>query len=549
MTGAVLGLTLRLRARTTLLSALGLAIFLPLAIAAYSTIDMSIYDQMPEALRSIMGIPAGADASALAYNVVYGSMGAVVMAGLAVSAGAAAIAGEEGDRTLGLLLSTPISRTRVLLSKAGAVGLLLLAAAGVLWLGGIIAPILLDAATGETHVGAAVVHLTAGAALHGSIALAIGAWTGRRRLAGTGTAVFVAVSFVLRGLLPLRPATEGLTTFIPWQHIDGNAPLVNGVNPGDLAFMLIGTVALLVLAIVGLGRRDLHQDDTSLTLLDRLRGVPLTHALAERLAGRVRVSGLFSRAVSEPRGLVIGASGLMVALGLLEGVLYESVASVAGAMLAQIPEEMLAFVGGSGLTSAAGWIRIEVLGLVAPAAVIGVGVTIAMREIAGQERDGTLRLLLSTTVPRRRVVAVAGATAGLGSATVAVATGIGIAAASLIGGLDLDLGGVLAATIMLVLLGWVFTALALALSAGTGRARLTIGVTVTTAVALYLADGVLRLSDALSSWSWITPFHHYALDEPLVNGLPVASAVALLVAAGMIAATAAPLMERRDLRG
>jgi ABC-type polysaccharide/polyol phosphate export permease len=78
--------------------------FLVLAMAAYGQVGTDVYSQMPEALRSLMGIPDGADAATLAYTVVFGMMGALTLAGLALSMGASSVAGDARDGSIGVLL-------------------------------------------------------------------------------------------------------------------------------------------------------------------------------------------------------------------------------------------------------------------------------------------------------------------------------------------------------------------------------------------------------------------------------------------------------------
>ena len=94
--------------------------FLLMAMAVYRDIDLSVYTELPEAFRSVIGIDQDADVGALAYNAVYSSYGALVLFSLALALGAAAIAGEERKGTIGLLLANPRSRSQVVLAKGAA---------------------------------------------------------------------------------------------------------------------------------------------------------------------------------------------------------------------------------------------------------------------------------------------------------------------------------------------------------------------------------------------------------------------------------------------
>ena len=108
------------RLRGVVIGTLVLIAFLLMAMAVYRDIDLSIYTSLPEAFRSMIGIEEDTDVGSLAYSAVYTSYGALVLFSLALAMGAGAIAGEERNGTIGLLLANPKSRTEVLLAKAAA---------------------------------------------------------------------------------------------------------------------------------------------------------------------------------------------------------------------------------------------------------------------------------------------------------------------------------------------------------------------------------------------------------------------------------------------
>ena len=167
----------------TAIAAVTLVLFMFYTMAVYTDIDLSIYTDLPAGIRELMGIPEGADAASLSYNVMLGFMGAVTLTGLAISMGSASIAGEERTGTLGLLLANRRSRTRVLVSKIGAMVLLTLTGAAVLLVASHVVPIVLDVEIGETHIDAMMLHLVVNALFYGFGAMAVGAWTGNRALA------------------------------------------------------------------------------------------------------------------------------------------------------------------------------------------------------------------------------------------------------------------------------------------------------------------------------------------------------------------------------
>ncbi len=139
----------------------------------------------PGTLKAFLGFGGVVD-----YSSAVGYLGielfSLVLPGLmiaaAVTAGARAIAGEEEQQTLDLLLANPISRPRLVLEKAGAVAALeaLLAVVAFASLAISVTAAGLDISVGHLAAAAAATGLLG--LLYGSIALAVGAASGRRGL-------------------------------------------------------------------------------------------------------------------------------------------------------------------------------------------------------------------------------------------------------------------------------------------------------------------------------------------------------------------------------
>lgn len=550
MSATIYAKSLRDRWVSTTVASVSLGLWLLMAMAVYADIDLSIYTELPEALRSVMGIPDGADPASLAYNVVFGTLGSLTLAGLALSMGASAIAGEERDGTLGLLLANPVSRTRVLVSKATSIVTLVVAIVVVLWGAGHLVPAVLDVEIGTTHLGAMALHLAANALLYGFVALAIGAWTGNRSLASAATTTVMVLSFVATGVVPLIDSIAGFVKVVPWYYLDGGDPLVNGVVWGHVAVLVGGAALAGVAAVVGVNRRDLRGQATATTLMDRLRDHPATQRLAERLAGGTRVSAIWTKTATEHQGIVVITAGLMFGfMGVLMGPMYTFMdTAIAGMSTDFFPEEVIALVGGGDLKTPTGFYQIETFGLMAPIATILVAVAVAAKALAGEEARNTMGLLLANPVPRWRVVLEKSLTMALLTSIVGVATFGGVAVGVLIAGLDVSIPNVAAISVLVTLVGLVFGGLALAISAGTGRTGLAVYATVGAALTFHVANAYLPFSDQLAGWARLSPFYYYLGSDPLNQGMHWGHAAVLTVLAIGLVGLAVALFERRDLR-
>jgi ABC-2 type transport system permease protein len=171
----------------------------------------------------------------------------------AIGAGARAIAGEEEAGTLELLLSLPLSRTRLVLEKAGALVVQLGALAVVLVVLVVAASkaVSLDVSAGRIAAAGASAYLLALA--HGALALSIGAATGRRATA-LGIAGAVAVGgYLLDGLAEVVDALEPWRVLSPFDWVD--QPLRHGLGGGAIALAALALVATAA-ALPLFARRD-----------------------------------------------------------------------------------------------------------------------------------------------------------------------------------------------------------------------------------------------------------------------------------------------------
>ncbi len=550
MLATVLTKTARDRWRGMVIGSGALAAMLILAMPLYQQFDLSVYSDLPEAVRSLFNFPEGSDLAGIAYGAVYGTYGALTLAGIAIAIGASAIAGEERDGTIGLLLANPKSRTHVLVSKAGA--LVLIAALGtvVAWAGARIAPALFDVAVGGFHIEALMFHMFVNAIFYGLLALAVGAWTGSTTTAaGTASGVMV-VSLFGAGLFPLVGGWENVAKVFPWYYYDGAAPVNNGVAWGHVAVLLAGGALFAVAAVVGVNRRDLWDRSVGVSLVDRLRANPMTKQFADRLAGSTRVSRIWIKTASEHQGLTMVVAGLMfglmgVAIGPMFNLIDTSLLDFSG-----LPDAVKTMLGGGtgDMSTPVGWYRGETFGLMAPIAVMTVGIAVGAKALAGEESHRTMGLLLSNPVSRASVLREKAVAMVLLVAIVGVATFAGVTIGSLLGNLGLDVGNIAAICLLVTLLGLVFGGLALALGAATGRARIATFGTVGAALVLYLAQALLPLNDSLAGLARLTPFYYYLESDPLANGMNWAHAGVLAAAAAVLVSASVWLFQRRDLR-
>jgi len=549
MLTSVFAKTTRDRWKGMTIGVIALSALLFFGMSVYRDLDLSIYTSLPEVFRTLMDIPADADVGSLAYGAIYGSYGTLTIAALALSMGSASIAGEERKGTIGLLLGNPKSRVSVLVAKAASLVLLLSLGSLVLWGAGVATASILSVETGGMQVGALVLHMCVISIFFGFLAMAIGAWTGSPGMASGVSAGVMFISFVGAGLFPIIDGWENVTKAFPWYYFNGSKPVTNGIDWGHLAVLFAGIVVFAIVALVGVNRRDLKSQTVGVTLVDRLRGNPLTHKIVDQLAGSARVSRIWVKTASEHQGLLfITAAIMFFMMGILIGPMFGFLDDAMLALMDDFPEVLLALFGGGDMSTPEGWYQIETFGMMAPIAVMVVTVAIGARALAGEEEHRTMGLLLANPVKRSTVIYQKTFAMVLYALAVGFSIFAGVAIGSLLGGLGMSTGNIAATSFLVTLVGLVFGAFALLLSAGTGRVNVAVYGTVGVALFLYVLNALLPFNDALVGWAKVSPFYYYLSSDPLMNGMDWTHGAVLAGLTLILVAIALVLFQRRDLR-
>ncbi len=541
--------TTRDRWRGMAIGSVTLSILFLFGMSVYRDIDLSVYTNLPEVFRTMVNIPKDADVASLAYGAIYGSYGTMTLAGLALAMGAASIAGEERKGTIGLLLGNPKSRSSVLVSKSASMVFLTGLVALFLLGAGLVVPAILDVSITGMHVGALIFHMFTISLFFGFLAIAISAWIGSPGAAAGVTAGIMFISFIGAGLFPIVKGYENVAKAFPWYYFSGSQPVSNGVDWGHISVLTGGIALFAVVALIGINRRDLKSQTVGVTLVDRLRGNPMTRKFADRLAGSARVSRIWVKTASEHQGLLfVTAAVMFLFMGVMIGPMFTLIDDALAGMIDQFPEALLALFGGGDMSTPEGWYQIETFGMMAPIAVMVVTVAIGAGALAGEEERRTMGLLLANPVKRSTIVLQKVVAMTLYGGVVGVATFAGVAIGSLLGGLGMNMGNIAATSFLATLVGVTFGALSLALSAATGRVKVAIYGSVGIALVLYVLNAFLPFNDTFAGYARWSPFYYYLSSNPLVNGMHWGHGAVLTALTLGLVLSAVVLFERRDLR-
>jgi ABC-2 type transport system permease protein len=263
MRHSVFGQTLHDQSRALLVWAVSAALLVAMYVAIWPSVrdQPSMNDflnQMPEAFRSLFAA-SGADMSTPVGYIqieLMSFVGPLIVIGYAVTTGVAAVSGEEDHHTMDLLLSNPVSRTRLVLEKfAGmVVGTLLIAAVTGVAL--VLEGRLADMGLPVANTAAAMLHLALLGLVFGSLALALSAGTGRSSLSRAVPAVVAVVAYVANGLAPMADWLKPVQKLSPFYSYIGHDPLRHGLSSSSVLVAVLTIAVFLALAVLGLRRRD-----------------------------------------------------------------------------------------------------------------------------------------------------------------------------------------------------------------------------------------------------------------------------------------------------
>jgi ABC-2 type transport system permease protein len=267
----------------------------------------------------------------------------------------------------------------------------------------------------------------------------------------------------------------------------------------------------------------------------------------------MRLRDTFTRTLHDQlRPVAIWSVGAMLLVAFYMA-LYPSIgaATEMQQMMDSLPPAFRALFAAEGLdlTSPEGYLNIELFSFVGPIMLLAYTLSAGSGATASEEERGTIDLLLSTPVTRRRVLLEKAVAMGLLAFVVMLAMWLGVALGGAIGGVTVDLVRVGGALIAMLLLSMAFGAIALLLGALTGRRTLSLAIASALALVGYVLNGMGTIVDWLEPWRPASPFYHYLAGDPLTRGLQPGSA-AILAAITLVALAAAVVaFDRRELRG
>jgi ABC-2 type transport system permease protein len=218
-------------------------------------------------------------------------------------------------------------------------------------------------------------------------------------------------------------------------------------------------------------------------------------------------------------------------------------------MMEKFPDTLKALIGGTDwdLSSATGFLNIELFPLILPALLAGFAVALCSGFTAGEESRGTIDVLLSYPVPRWRMILEKMGALVISMVAISVAMLAGIQLGAVISNSPVDLDKVAAGLVLGTLLSLDFGLMALVLATWSGNRSAAAGIPIGLMVVMYLVQSLSPQIESLRAINPLSLFHYYLGHNALKHGLDLGDTLVLAAVAAVFLVASLWLFERRDL--
>lgn len=168
-----------------------------------------------------------------------------------------AIALEEKNGSLDLLLSTPIQRWKLLLEKFAAMIIMNLILGIFSYLSIIAGGILVNASLNPWHIWDVSLSLIGLGIFFGSLAVSLSAITGNRQISLGITGAVGIGTYMLNALAPLSTNLVNYQKLSPFYYYSNNVPIVNGIDWGNFSVLIMVSLIFLILGMMVFQKRDI----------------------------------------------------------------------------------------------------------------------------------------------------------------------------------------------------------------------------------------------------------------------------------------------------
>lgn len=214
---------------------------------------------VPDSMRDLLG-------SAEDYQTVTGFVDLQVIAQMifltiimGVIVGTSLLVGEENNGTLQTLLAQPVRRSSVYLQKFWALCVMVAVVCSGLFIGTLLGVVVLGESINVWRLFLATGMTWLLTLFFGVLAYSVGAFTGKRGVAGIVSGFYAFAGYMLTALASTSTALEKLNYASPFYYFNQPSVLRNGLDFGNIAVLAAGIAMLLIIGLWRFRTRDVAQ--------------------------------------------------------------------------------------------------------------------------------------------------------------------------------------------------------------------------------------------------------------------------------------------------
>lgn len=251
---------LREQRRAVVLWCVALAALSAMYIGLYPSIGNSgleaVIDNLPEQLSTALGYDRLGTAAGWVTSTVYGLIGPLLLLVFAITTGSRLIAGDEESGDLELEATSPVTRQRIFIERLLAlwISTMLIVAVIMVVSYGLVLALAMNITVGNIIAASTGLYLLVIGM--GTVALAVGAATGRRAVALGGAATLAVAAYVFDALGPVV-GVDWMTAISPFSWYLDNEPLTNGFDLLGLTLLALVPIVAATIGFYRFQRRDL----------------------------------------------------------------------------------------------------------------------------------------------------------------------------------------------------------------------------------------------------------------------------------------------------
>jgi ABC-2 type transport system permease protein len=243
---------------------IGLVAMVTMVISVYPTVRSSasalsaFVANYPEVLRRIFRLSDYTSGPGYLSSELLSFMAPLMFIAVGVSWGGTTTAQEEEHRTTDLLLTLPISRTKILVTKICAAVVAQVVLAGVLFLALLLGVHFVHLSIGSSKIAAASLSCAFLGIIYNAVGTFFGAAAGKKSISVGGAIALAFTGFIFYSLTPTVSTFNRIKLINPFQWTLGSEPLTHGLDILHISLRILAAIVLFSASTFLFGKRDIR---------------------------------------------------------------------------------------------------------------------------------------------------------------------------------------------------------------------------------------------------------------------------------------------------